>query len=411
MRFAGVIGRNLQVSFSGRRRGLRRMKARGIVLRVTRVIAFALMLISLSTATAQDVELRAETLFMTFVPNIQFAPVYVGIEHGDFADQGIDLAIEHGDEPLGVELIAAGQRRFGLISGEQVIQARANDRPVVMVYQWFQTFPIAIVTPVESGIESVADLVGRRVGVPGRFGATYSGLIALLAASGLGEADVQLEPIGFIAPEAICTGIVEAAAVYLNNEPLQIRHRAEQDDCPEASDIRVFPVASAANLVSNGIVTSEAAIVDEPDLVRGMVAGFHAGLRRVIENPAEAYLISLDAVENLPIDDVLRARLEEAAAEQNEFLTANPDAPREAIAERRAALYEMLAEEFSADLLLQFEVLLASIELWDADELGMTAPPAWETTQDTLIAMDFLDAPLDELDTAYTNTFVPTPAP
>ena len=42
---------------------------------------------------AQD-ELSDQTLFMTFVPNVQFAPVYVGLVHGYFADAGINLTFD-----------------------------------------------------------------------------------------------------------------------------------------------------------------------------------------------------------------------------------------------------------------------------------------------------------------------------
>ncbi|MBE0690062.1 MAG: ABC transporter substrate-binding protein, partial [Anaerolineae bacterium] len=130
----------------------------------------------LGSAVSAQESPSSQTLFMTFVPNVQFSPVYVALEQGYFAEAGIDITVEHGDEPLGVDLIAAGELQFGLVSGEQILTALGRGRPVVFVYEWFQRYPVAVVAPLESGIESIQDLAGRRVGLPGRFGASYSGL-------------------------------------------------------------------------------------------------------------------------------------------------------------------------------------------------------------------------------------------
>ena len=84
------------------------------------VFAFAALLVvgGVSAQDQQDL-----TFFLTFVPNVQFSPLYVAIDNGYFSEVGLNLTIEHGDEPLGVDLIASGQRQFGMISGEQVIAA------------------------------------------------------------------------------------------------------------------------------------------------------------------------------------------------------------------------------------------------------------------------------------------------
>jgi NitT/TauT family transport system substrate-binding protein len=368
-------------------------------------LTFALfLLLSLSLASAQQP--TDVTLFMTFIPNVQFAPVYVALEKGYFADEGINIAIEHGDEPVGVNLIAANQRQFGLVSGEQVISARANGLPVVSVYEWFQQYPVGIAYPADGSITSVADLVGRNVGIPGRFGASYSGLIALLAANGLTEQDIDLEEIGFNAPEVMCVGGVEAAVVYINNEPLQINNRAAVGDCGDLASVDVFPVSDYADLVSNGIITNEVTIADNPELVAGMVNAFDRGLRDAISNPAEAYVLSALHVENLPLSPALEEALQVEAAEQNAALAAAPALSREDLAAYRADLLSGLLEQFTPDELTQFQVLLNTIELWDAEALGYADAQSWEMTQDVLMDMGFVSTAID-VNTAFTNQFLP----
>ena len=69
------------------------------------------------------------------------------LEKGDFKAVNLDVQLQNGDEPVGVDLVAANQLQFGLISAEEVIKARANARPVVQVYEWFQKYPVGIVAP------------------------------------------------------------------------------------------------------------------------------------------------------------------------------------------------------------------------------------------------------------------------
>jgi NitT/TauT family transport system substrate-binding protein len=342
--------------------------------------------------------------FMTFVPNIQFAQMYVGIEKGYFEDAGYRLILEYGNEPDGVELIALGERDYGLIAGEQVILARSNDRPVVSVYEWWQQYPIAIVTSADSGITSPTDLAGRTVGVPGRFGATYSGLVAFLNANNLTEDDINLQEIGFNAPEVVCLGGVEASAVYGNNEPLQIAQRAAANDCDAVTEVRIFSVSDFADLVSNGLVTNEALIAEEPERVAAMVAAFDRSVQDVINNPAEAYLLSESHIDNLPMTPALREVLTAIAEEQNELLATNPD--QDTIAGNRDALYQLVTYAVPAEDLLQFQVLIETVKLWEAEQTGLAELSSWELTQDTLLGMGFIDTPID-LQAAFTNDFLP----
>jgi putative riboflavin transport system substrate-binding protein len=370
-----------------------------------------LIVLTVSGVQAQDITptsgaLADESVFLPFVPNIQFAPLYVAQAKGYFADAGFNVSFEYGDEPNGLELIAAGQRHFGTISGEQVIQARANGRPVVFVYEWYQKYPIGIATPENSGINSVADLKGHKVGIPGRFGASYTGLTALLAANGMTENDINLQEIGFNAADVVCVGGVDAAVVYINNEPLQIDDRAKAGNCGSVTGVKVFSVSDSVDIVSNGLVTNEDMVTNHPDQVQGLVAAFDKGLRETIDNPAVAYLASADVVENLIPSDDFRAALQTEASAQADFLAANPTADRQAMAAQRAAILDHLSAKFDAATMTQFEVLLNTIDLWDTDQLGYTDPASWDTTQQTLVNMGFVQTPID-LSKAFTNNFLP----
>jgi len=299
----------------------------------------ALLLVVLLVLGVGVVGVQAQTLtnltfFLTYIPNIQFAPIYVALEKGYFSDAGLNVTLQSGDEPDGINLVAANQLQFGIASGEQIIAARAQDRPVRFVYEWYQKYPIGVLVTNESGIKTAADLKGKQIGIPGLYGASYTGVIALLGANNLTEKDVQLQSIGYNAPQVICVGGVQAAVVYVNNEPLQIQDSIDKKDCGSVTGITVFPVSAAADMVSNGIITNEDTIANHPDLVKAFVAAFDHGVRDAINNPAEAYLLSAKYIDGLPLTDDLKTALKKTSERptlvlvsrqgNNLFLTVKP---------------------------------------------------------------------------------------
>ena len=60
-----------------------------------------------------------------FIPSVQFAPFYVGIEKGFFAEEGIDLQLAHGFENDYLKLVGVDEVQFMVGSGDQVVLGMA----------------------------------------------------------------------------------------------------------------------------------------------------------------------------------------------------------------------------------------------------------------------------------------------
>ena len=289
---------------------------------------------------------------MGYIPNVQYAPFYVALEKGYFREAGIELEFDYSFETDGVSLVGADHLQFALVSGEQVLLARAQGLPVVYVLGWWQDYPVAVAAKKEQNIRSPGDLAGKKIGLPGLFGASYVGLRALLDAAGVEESQVTLDSIGFNQVEALMADQDEAVVIYANNEPVQLQSRGV--------DIDVIRVADYVRLASNGLITNQKTIAENPDLVRSMVQAILRGVADTLANPEEAYDISLKYVEGLA----------------------------------------------QADQQVQRQILAESMAFWRAERLGYSDPQAWENMQKTLLAMGLLSQPM-ELSEAYTNQFIP----
>jgi NitT/TauT family transport system substrate-binding protein len=225
------------------------------------------------------------TLAMGFVPNVQFAPFYVALDKGYFADEGIQLEFDYGWETDLLKLVGSNELQFAIASGDQVILARNQGLPVLYVMNWYRRFPVCLVSLADSGIGDPVDLIGQRVGTPASYGASYIGWRALLDAAGLEEADVELVSIGYTQVGALTSGQVDVAVCYAMNEPVQMEAAGES--------IHVIYVSDYANLISNGLITNDKTAQDHPELVEGMVRAALRGLAYTIEHPDEAFDVSL----------------------------------------------------------------------------------------------------------------------
>src|SRR5512146_559975 len=211
--------------------------------------SFIILLALTACGKKPAANLKTVRLPVGYIPNVQFAPLYVAVEKGYFAEAGIQIDFDYSMETDITALVGANQNQFGVVSGEQVLLARAKGLPVVYVAAWYQQYPVSVAAKADQNIHAPADLRGKTIGLPGTYGANYIGLRALLHAGGLSESDVKLDSIGYTQVEALATDRDQAVSVYANNEPVQLRAKGYQLD-----ELRV---ADYVKLASNGLITNE----------------------------------------------------------------------------------------------------------------------------------------------------------
>ncbi len=295
------------------------------------------------------------SLGVGFIPNVQFAPFYTGIAKDFFQEEGIDLSLAYGFENDYLKLVGTGELRFMIGSGDQVVLGRAQGLPVRYVMNWYSRYPVVVFARADAGIRTAQDLAGKRIGIPGPFGATYVALRILLDAAGLGEEDVQLESIGFTQAQAVAEGRVDAAVDYAVNGPVILAQQGVA--------IVQIPLDEYVQIPANGLVTNERTLEQEPDLVRRMVRASLRALQYTLEHPDEAFEIALRFV---------------------------PEAGGENRAINRA-------------------VFDASLDYWRARpglRLGETTAEEWQRLAELMQTLGFVDVQVDP-ESLYTHDFLP----
>lgn len=292
------------------------------------------------------------SVVMGYIPDIQFAPWYVADKKGYFADQGLKVKFDWGFEIDGIKLLGANQADFALLGGDQVIQARSQDIPLVYVANYYSSFPITIFSLKDKNIVKPQDLIGKKVGLPAYYGATYTGWKALLYAAGIKESEVQTQNVGFNQIAAVTQGTVDAAAGYSNNEPIQLELQGKP--------LNLINVGDYSKLVGIGLVTNEKTVAERPDLVKKVVGALERAVQYTIDNPSDALNISLQS----------------------------------------------LPEAGGSNLKSTQAVLNATIPFWKSPHLGYNDPASWTYSNKFMKDAGFIKSDID-VSKAYTNQFVP----
>jgi NitT/TauT family transport system substrate-binding protein len=213
-----------------------------------------------------------------YIPSVQFAQFYLAQQAGYYRDAGLQVTFQNKIDPDLVTLVGQGAIDVGISDGTSVIPAVSQGIPIRYVATIYAQFPNVVYAKRSSGIRTAADLRGRKLGTPGKYGSSWIMLQALLHSAGLApsDLDIQLYP-DFGQAAALSQGAVAAATGFINNEPVQL----QLSGTPSV----ILRVDQAVPLPGNGLIAGSAAISTKRAQLRAFIAATLRAMGEIAADP------------------------------------------------------------------------------------------------------------------------------
>jgi putative riboflavin transport system substrate-binding protein len=239
-----------------------------------------------STPTPQLTKL---VVGLGFIPSVQFAPFYLADQAGYYRDAGLDVELQNQIDPNLITLVGQGAIDIGSADGTSVIVAVSQDIPIVYVATIYGQFPSIVFAKASSGIETAADLAGKKIGIPGRYGSSWIMLQALLGSAGLTPEDVEIvEYPDFGQGAALAADAVDAATGFVNNEPVSMELAG--------TPVTVVHVDDVVALPGPGLIASRDTLSKKGAAVKAFIAATLRAMHDIALDPAKGVDAAIVAV-------------------------------------------------------------------------------------------------------------------
>lgn len=274
----------------------------------TPLIALVLALSACAPSASVGEQQRAVKLLLGFQPDVQFAPFYLAQQAGYYADIGLEVSIEYKTGSDLVRLVGDGQAQFGVTDATDVMISRTSGIPVKYVATLYSFFPVALIGSKGTVPTDPAQLAGKRIGTPGKYGSSWHALLALLDAGGLSANDVTIrEYPQFNQVEGLLNGDVDLITGFRNNEPLRLAAQGMQTD--------LLTIEGIAPLPGPGIVVGDALLASDPALVKAFTTATVRALAAIAADPQQGLDAAVVAVPTIASDRATALAVLEATIE------------------------------------------------------------------------------------------------
>ncbi len=165
---------------------------------------------------------------------VQFGGHFMALDKGYFKEEGIDAEFISGGPGIdAVADVAAGKVMLGDADASGLILARDKGIPVRAFAAIFQRSPFAVMSLKANPVKTLADMVGKKVGLPDGY---RPQLTALLTGAGLDPSKVTFVPVGFD-PAVLSTKQVDAYLGYATSQGVALQTSGVDVDIAYLADL------------------------------------------------------------------------------------------------------------------------------------------------------------------------------
>jgi len=204
------------------------------------------------------------------------------VAEGFYKDAGLDVTLVQGNGSGNTaQLVANGRSEIAYADAVAVSQLIAKGAPMKVLSTVYQSNPNEVSALKKTGIKSIKDLAGKKVGVPSGSSQTTM-LPLLLKANNLTESEVNLinMPPTAMVP-SLLQGQVDAILGSVDSYQIQLEAQGAQTDNFMFADHGV-------PTVSTSIFASDNYIKNNPEVIKKFIAASLKGWYFALDNPEKA---------------------------------------------------------------------------------------------------------------------------
>jgi len=255
-----------------------------------------------SSAASGATGTTALTVGLGYIPSVQFAQFYLAQQAGYYAKAGLTVTLQNAADPDLITKVGQGALDIGIGDGTSVIPAVSQGIPVVYTATIYGTFPDIVIAKTTSGITKPADLRGKKIGIPGKYGSSWVMLQALLKSAGLTTSDVTIvEFPDYGQAAALQQGAVDAATGFTNNEPIVLKN--------SGIDTVSLTVDAIVPLPGPGLVTSQTTLKAKHDALAAFTKATLQAMTDIAADPQKGLDATFATVPTLATSKALQAQI------------------------------------------------------------------------------------------------------
>lgn len=260
---------------------------------VALAVPLALVLAACSAGASPSPSARTPLVVgLGYIPSVQFAPYYLAQRNGYYADAGLEVTFDHRTDQDIVPLVGQGTMDIGNADGTSVIPAVSQGISIRYIATIYGSFPSIVFAKASSGITTAADLEGKKLGIPGRYGSSWYMLQALLGSVGLTPEDLEINEYPLYGQgAALAEGAIDAATGFANNEPVQLELSGEEAVVLHVDDTIALP--------GPGLIAGTATLDAKGDAIRAFVAATLRAMDEIAADPQKGLEAAIAEVPEL----------------------------------------------------------------------------------------------------------------
>jgi len=232
------------------------------------------------------------TVGLGYIPSVQFAAFYRADQAGYYLAEGLLVTFQNEIDANLVPKVGAGNLDLGLSDGTSVIPAVSQGIPIRYLATIYGQFPSIVFSKASSGITDADGLVGKKLGIPGKYGSSWIMLQALLASKNHTVGDLTIvEYPDFGQGVAVSQGAVDAATGFVNNEPVQLELTGTKVNVLRIDDVTPLP--------GPGIIAGTATIAAKKDAIAAFIRATLKAMNEIATTPSVGLDAAIAAVPEL----------------------------------------------------------------------------------------------------------------